>query len=254
MENQIVDEFLGIFNFTDELLNALGFFEREYRLSLKGEKDKYAGNNEQWDNASNFIRDALKIAKIDYYEAPGEAAFYGPKLDILIKDAVDREWQISTIQVDFLLPERFNIEYVNEQGEKERPYMLHRAPLGSRERILALLIEQYKGAFPVWLSPVQIEILPISDNQLEYASKIKELFFKEGLRVEINTKDSTIGAKIRDAQLKKVPYMFILGEKEEEKEQVSVRIRSGEQHNGLDTDKVLEKINNIYLTRSLKLW
>ena len=253
-EEQIVDEFLGIFNFTDQLLNALGFFERKYRLSLKGEKDKYAGNAEQWDKASDFIRDALKIAKIDYYEAPGEAAFYGPKLDILIKDAVDREWQISTIQVDFLLPERFNIEYVNESGEKERPYMLHRAPLGSRERILALLIEQYKGAFPVWLAPVQIEILPISDKQLDYAQEIKDLFFKKGLRVEVNMKDSTIGAKIREAQVKKVPYMFILGEKEAESGQVSVRVRSGEQHNGLKADEVLEKILDIYLTRSLKLW
>jgi len=254
-EDQVVDEFIGIFNFTDTLLNGLGLIDRRYRLSLKGEgRDKYAGNNDQWDKATDLIRQALNNAGIEYEEAPGEAAFYGPKLDILFKDAVDREWQISTIQVDFLLPERFNIEYINEEGEKERPYMLHRAPLGSRERILALLIEQYKGAFPVWLSPIQIEILPITDKQIDYAQKIKDTFMKKGLRVEINDKDSTIGAKIRDAQLSKVPYMFILGEKEEKAEEISVRLRTGEQHNGLKIEEVLDKINNMYLTRSLKLW
>lgn len=255
MENQVVEEFIGIFNFTDQLLNTLGLFDRKYRLSLKGEGgDKYAGNNDQWDKVSELIKEALKVAKIDYEEVLGEAAFYGPKLDILFKDALNREWQLSTIQVDFLLPERFEIEYISEKGDKERPYMLHRAPLGSRERILALLIEHYKGAFPVWLAPLQIEILPISDKQMEYAQEIRDMFFKNGLRVEVNTKDSTIGAKIRESQMKKVPYMFILGEKEVDKNQVSVRLRSGEQYNGLETEEVLEKITNIYLTRSLKLW
>lgn len=254
-EDQVVDEFIGIFNFTDKLLNGLGLNDRRYRLSLRGGGEgKYAGNNEQWDKASEFIRKALKTSKIDYEEVEGEAAFYGPKLDVLIKDALDREWQLSTIQVDFLLPERFEIEYINEEGEKERPYMLHRAPLGSRERVLALLIEHYKGAFPVWLSPVQIEILPISDKQLDYAYKIKDMFFEEGLRVEINEKDSTIGAKIRDSQLSKVPYMFILGEKEQEAGEISVRLRSGEQHNNLKIEEALDKIKNMYLTRSLKLW
>lgn len=230
-EDQVVEEFLKVFEFTDTLLTGLGLEKHIHRLSLKGdEKDKYAGNDDQWQKATKLIRTALQKAGIDCEEAEGEAAFYGPKLDILFKDSLGREWQISTIQVDFLLPERFDLSYIDENGQQKRPFMIHRAPLGSRERIMAILLEHFAGAFPTWLAPVQVKILPITDKNLGYANEVNIKLRNEEIRSEVDARSETLQAKIRDAQLQKVPYMLIVGDKEESSSTVSERGRSGKDY------------------------
>jgi threonyl-tRNA synthetase len=253
-ENQVVQEFLNVFNFTHQLLDGLGLKNYWHRLSLKGEeKEKYAGNDKQWEKATELIRQALSEAKLEHKEAPGEAAFYGPKLDIIFNDSIGRDWQISTIQVDFLLPERFDLNYINNEGNKERPYMIHRAPLGSRERIMAVLIEHYAGNFPVWLSPVQVKVLPITDRNLDYTQKVVNKLKEDDIRVEIDDRSETLGAKIRDAQKEKVPYMLILGDKEESAKQISVRIRSGEVLNNFELEKFIEKVKDKIKSKALDL-
>jgi len=227
-EDQVIDEFLNVFKLTHTLLTGLGLTNYRYRLSLRGkEKKKYAGNDKQWEKATQLIREALKKAKIDFTEAPGEAAFYGPKLDIIFTDSLDRDWQISTIQVDFLLPERFDLSYTNAEGKKEKPYMIHRAPLGSRERIMAILTEHYLGNFPLWLSPVQAKILPITERNTDYAGDILTKLKEANIRAEIDARQETLGAKIRDAQLEKAAYILIIGDKEEKEKTISVRKRNG---------------------------
>ena len=254
-EEQVVEEFIKVFDFTKKLLKGLGLSKYEHYLSIRGdEKDKYAGNEKQWDKATGFIREALKKAKLKYIEKPGEAAFYGPKLDIVFKDSLGRDVQISTVQVDFLLPERFNLTYIDKNNKEVQPYMIHRAPLGSRERILAILLEHYSGAFPVWLAPVQAVIIPITEKQEKYAKKVAKSFSEKNLRVEVDDRSETMQAKIRDAQLQKVPYMLIVGKREEEKKQVSVRLRNNKDLGAKKFDQVILKINEMRLTKSLQLW
>jgi threonyl-tRNA synthetase len=254
-KDQVVEVFGEVVDLVEGLFKGFGLENYGFRLSLKdNSKDKYAGNDKQWEEAANMIRKALDQKGKKYFEAPGEAAFYGPKLDIIFNDAFGREWQISTVQVDFLLPERFNMEYVNERGEKEQPMMIHRAPLGSRERIIAILIEHFGGAFPVWLSPVQAKVIPIADKHNDYAQKIAKELKDAGLRVEIDDRSETMQAKIRDAQVQKIPYMIVVGDKEAQSNQVSVRLRTGETHNAIDLQQAVDKMRNIYLTKSLNLW
>ncbi len=197
----------------------------KYRLSLrdKNNKEKYIDNDEMWETAESQLREILKELNIDFYEAEGEAAFYGPKIDIQIKTALNHDITIPTCQLDFALPERFDLEYIGEDGKAHRPVVIHRAILGSSDRFISFLLEETKGNLPVWIAPVQVKILPITDDQQEYAYSLKERFVAKGLRVEVDDRNEKTGYKIREAQLSKVPYMLIVGKKEVEENKVSVR-------------------------------
>jgi threonyl-tRNA synthetase len=197
----------------------------KYRLSLrdKNNKEKYIDNDKMWETAENQLRAILKELNIEFYEAEGEAAFYGPKIDIQIKTALNHDVTIPTCQLDFALPERFDLSYINENGEKERPVVIHRAVLGSSDRFISFLIEETKGHFPLWLAPVQVKVLSMGDNQVEYAKQVVSKLASKNIRVELDDRAEKIGYKIREAQLEKVPYMLILGQKEVESNTVGVR-------------------------------
>ena len=199
----------------------------KYRLSLrdKANKEKYIDNDEMWETAESQLREILKELNIDFYEAEGEAAFYGPKIDIQIRTALNHDVTIPTCQLDFALPERFELEYIGEDGKAHRPVVIHRAILGSSDRFISFLLEETKGNLPVWVAPVQVKILPITDNQHEYAYKVKEVLQAKGIRVEVDDRNEKTGYKIREAQLQKIPYMLIVGEKEVEGNTVSIRSR-----------------------------
>ena len=199
----------------------------KYRLSLrdKANKEKYIDNDEMWETAESQLREILKELNIDFYEAEGEAAFYGPKIDIQIRTALNHDVTIPTCQLDFALPERFELEYIGEDGKAHRPVVIHRAILGSSDRFISFLLEETKGNLPVWIAPVQVKILPITDNQHEYAYKVKEILQEKGIRVEVDDRNEKTGYKIREAQLQKIPYMLIVGEKEVEGNTVSIRSR-----------------------------
>ncbi len=197
----------------------------KYRLSLrdKNNKEKYIDNDEMWETAENQLREILTELNIDFYEAEGEAAFYGRKIDIQIKTELNHDITIPTCQLDFALPERFELEYIGEDGKEHRPVVIHRAILGSSDRFIAFLLEETKGNLPVWLAPTQVKILPITDNQHDYCYKLKEKFTKKGLRVKVDDRNEKIGYKIREAQLEKIPYMLVIGQKEVEENKLSVR-------------------------------
>ena len=199
----------------------------KYRLSLrdKANKEKYIDNDEMWETAESQLREILKELNIDFYEAEGEAAFYGPKIDIQIRTALNHDVTIPTCQLDFALPERFELEYIGEDGKAHRPVVIHRAILGSSDRFISFLLEETKGNLPVWVAPVQVKILPITDNQHEYAYRVKEELQAKGIRVEVDDRNEKTGYKIREAQLQKIPYMLIVGEKEVEGNTVSIRSR-----------------------------
>ena len=205
-------------------------FERDrfaFRLSLrdKANTEKYIDNDEMWETAEDQLRQILKELEIDFYEAEGEAAFYGPKIDIQIKTALGHDVTIPTCQLDFALPERFDLKYVGQDGEDHRPVVIHRAILGTSDRFISFLLEETKGNLPVWVAPVQVKVLPIADSHIEYANKVKEELQKAGIRVEVDTRQEKIGYKIREAQLSKTPYMLIIGDKEKEANSVGVRSR-----------------------------
>ena len=199
----------------------------QYRLSLrdKNNKEKYIDNDEMWETAESQLRDILKELNIDFYEAEGEAAFYGPKIDIQIKTALNHDVTIPTCQLDFALPERFELEYIGEDGKAHRPVVIHRAILGSSDRFISFLLEETKGMLPLWVAPVQVKILPITDNQHEYAFDLKEKLVAKGIRVEVDDRNEKTGYKIREAQLQKIPYMLVVGEKEASSITVAVRSR-----------------------------
>jgi len=243
-EDQVVDEFLGVFDYMIYLLKIFGLNNYYLRLGLRSPKEKYLGNDEVWQKAEKEIIKAIEKKKIDFVKSEGDAAFYGPKLDIVIKDALGREWQCGTIQVDFMLPERFGLEYVDEKGKTKRPAVIHRAPLGSLERFVAILIEHYAGAFPLWLSPVQLKVLPVSQKFTDYALKIKEKLTENNLRAEIDIDNKPLGAKIREATLQKIPYMIIIGEKEVNNEKITVRTREGKDLGQLEVNQFIESLKS----------
>ena len=222
----------------------------KYRLSLrdKANKEKYIDNDEMWETAESQLREILKELNIDFYEAEGEAAFYGPKIDIQIRTALNHDVTIPTCQLDFALPERFELEYIGEDGKAHRPVVIHRAILGSSDRFISFLLEETKGNLPVWVAPVQVKILPITDNQHEYAYKVKEELQAKGIRVEVDDRNEKTGYKIREAQLQKIPYMLIVGEKEVEGNTVSIRSREegdiGAKSVEEFTKEILEKIDS----------
>ncbi len=243
--DQVKDEFLRVMDIINIIFKALGFDKFEAQISLrdKTNHDKYIGSDENWEKAENAIIEACKEkglnAKIEY----GEAAFYGPKLDFMVRDAIGRKWQLGTIQVDYNLPERFNLEYTGEDNKKHRPVMIHRAPFGSMERFVAVLIEHTGGKFPLWLTPVQVAILPISEKFNGYAHKILEYFNVQGVRAEIDERNEKIGRKIRDNELQRIPYMLVVGEKEAENGEVAVR-KQGEGDKGtMKYEDFAEKID-----------
>lgn len=216
----------------------------KYRLSLrdKENKEKYIDNDEMWETAESQLRAILKELNIDFYEAKGEAAFYGPKIDIQIKTALNHDVTIPTCQLDFALPERFELEYIGEDGAKHRPVVIHRAILGTSDRFISFLLEETKGALPLWLSPVQVKVLSIADRHIEYAKKVVSKLASENLRVEIDDRSEKIGYKIREAQLQKIPYMLIIGDKEVEQNQVGVRSRSDGDIGAMSLEDFISKI------------
>ena len=222
----------------------------KFRLSLrdKANKEKYIDNDEMWETAESQLREILTELNIDFYEAEGEAAFYGPKIDIQIRTALNHDVTIPTCQLDFALPERFNLEYIGEDGKAHRPVVIHRAILGSSDRFISFLLEETKGALPLWIAPTQAKILPISDAQLEYARKIEEEYRKAGIRIEVDDRNEKIGYKIREAQLQKIPYMLVVGDKEIEANAVAVRSRKegdlGQVNKEEFLERMKEEINN----------
>ncbi len=222
---QVEEEIGGVLELTFELLDAFGF--SDYSIALSTRPEKYVGDLEMWDHATNSLRGALDQRGLPFTVDDGGGAFYGPKIDINITDALGRAWQCTTVQFDFNLPERFDLTYQDDQGGRSRPYMVHRAILGSMERFLGVLIEHYGGAFPVWLAPVQTVVIPIADRHREYAESVRAKLDSSGFRVEVDSRNERMNQKIRTAQLQKVPYMLVVGDREAEAGAVAVRQRDG---------------------------
>ena len=241
--SQAKDEFLIVWDIVHEFYKSFGF-ELQVRLSRHDPKhmEKYLGDEKKWQSAEKVLSDIIKDKKVKALDGLGEAAFYGPKLDFLAKDSIGREWQVATIQLDMNMPERFDLSCINEKGEKERIVMIHAAIMGSIERFLSITIEHYAGAFPLWLSPVQAAILPISDNQNKWADRVSKELTANGVRTEINSNNETLGKKIRQAELQKIPYLLIVGEKEEKAETVAVRQRGVGDLGQMKINKFIEKI------------
>jgi len=225
--DQMPEEIDRVLQFSLNILRAFGFSEFQAYLSTRN-PEKAAGTPEQWEAPTKALRQALIRAEVPYQVDEGEATFYGPKIDIKVKDALGREWQLSTIQFDFTLPERFDLKYIGDDGQEHRPYMIHRALLGSMERFMGVLIEHHAGAFPVWLAPVQAVLIPIADRHLPYAREVAAQLKAEGIRAEVDDRGERMNAKIRDAQKQKIPYMLVVGDREVENRQVALRKRSGE--------------------------
>ena len=249
-EEQVTNEFMNVMDYAFYFLKAFGISDYYMQLSVRDpkNKDKYLGSDAVWKNAEDKIKKAVSLKKVKFTVKEGEAAFYGPKLDFIIKDALGREWQCGTIQIDFSLPERFKLEYIDEKGEIKRPVVIHRAIAGSLERFFAILVEHYAGAFPLWLSPIQLAILPVSDKFQDYALKIKNVLLKNNIRAELNLDNKTLGSKIRESTLQKVPYMVIIGERELESYKVnkvykvSVRTREGKDLGLVNLYQFIEKL------------
>ena len=238
---QIEDEILRVLDFSLDLLRGFGFEEFKIELSVRDPKrpEKYAGADTMWEQAEISLVQALEARNLPYERMEGEAVFYGPKIDIKIKDALGRAWQCTTIQFDFNLPERFDMVYIGEDGKEHRPYMVHRALLGSLERFFGVLVEHYAGAFPVWLSPVQVVLIPIADRHVEYARSVAGQLQAAGLRVEVDDSGERMQAKIRDAQMQKVPYMLVVGDREMGAGQVNLRMRDGNVPGAMPVDDFL---------------
>ena len=243
--DQIKEEVAKVVKLILDVYKDFGFEDYAFRLSLrdKNDKHKYFDDDEMWEKAESELREILTELGLDFYEAEGEAAFYGPKLDVQLKSAIGHDVTVSTCQLDFLLPERFELEYIGEDGKAHRPVVIHRAILGSLDRFMAFLIEETKGAFPTWLAPLQVKVLPISDKHLEYANKVKKALEEKDVRVEVDERAEKIGYKIREAQLQKIPYMLVVGDKEEESKEVGVRNRKDGDLGAMKLEAFVSKIN-----------
>ncbi len=226
--DQIESEFSLALNLIREVLDTYQFSDYRVRLSLRGSEGKYVQDDKKWELATKALKSALDANGVAYEAVEGEAAFYGPKADFLARDVIGREWQLSTIQVDFIQPARLGLEYIGEDGQPHTPVVLHRAVTGSTERFLGVLIEHFAGAFPVWLNPVQAQIIPIADRHVAYAQEVQQKLKAAGIRAEVDSSSERMQAKIRAAQLQKIPYMLVVGDKEQEAGAVAVRLRSGE--------------------------
>ena len=240
-EEQIGQEFTLALNLIREVLNHYRFSDYKVRLSLRGEGGKYVQDEARWAKAEAALRASLDANQVDYFEAVGEAAFYGPKADFLARDVLGREWQLSTIQVDFIQPARLNLTYIGEDGAEHTPVVIHRAVTGATERFMGVIIEHFAGAFPVWLAPVQALLIPIADRHVPYANEVADKLKEAGLRVEVDDRGERMNAKIRDAQNQKIPYMLVVGDKEATQGQVALRLRSGENPGPISLEAFLEK-------------
>ena len=242
---QLDKEFLSVVDLILTVFKSLQLKNFKARLSFRDpESDKYIGSDEAWEKAESAIRKAVQTLGMDYFEAPGEAAFYGPKLDFIFQDALEREWQLGTVQVDYNLPERFELEYVAEDGNRKRPVMIHRAPFGSLERLIGILIEEYAGDFPLWLAPVQIRLLPVSDSQLDYAKEVTAKMQLLGIRAETDTSGERLGKMIRNAETAKIPVMAVVGAKEMEGNSLSIRTRATGDLGVISVEEVVAKLEN----------
>ena len=240
---QLDKEFLSVVDLILTVFKSLQLKNFKARLSFRDpESDKYIGSDEAWEKAQSAIRKAVQTLGMDYFEAPGEAAFYGPKLDFIFQDALEREWQLGTVQVDYNLPERFELEYVAEDGNRKRPVMIHRAPFGSLERLIGILIEEYAGDFPLWLAPVQIRLLPVSDSQLDYAKEVTAKMQLLGIRAETDTSGERLGKMIRNAETEKIPVMAVVGAKEMETNSLSIRTRATGDLGAISVEEVVAKL------------
>ena len=238
--DQIADEVSGVLDLTFHLLRKFEFSEFEVMLATRPEKS--VGSDEEWELATNSLRDTLDQRGMDYQVDRGGGVFYGPKIDIHIRDAIGRLWQCTTVQFDFNLPRRFDISYIGEDGQEHRPYMVHRALFGSLERFMGMLIEHYGGAFPTWLAPVQAVIVPIADRHHAYAEKVAAVLTEAGVRVENDTRNQRMNLKIRGATVQKIPYMLIVGDREEAAEAVGVRLRGGEDLGAVPLEELTKRI------------
>ena len=244
--DQIKEEVARVVQLILAVYKDFGFKDYRFRLSLrdKNDKHKYFDDDEMWEKAESQLREILVELGLNFYEAEGEAAFYGPKLDVQLKSAVGHDVTVSTCQLDFLLPERFELEYIGQDGEKHRPVVIHRAILGTFDRFMCFLIEETKGAFPLWLAPTQVKVLTISDKQIDYAKKVEEVLQEKYIRVSVDDRSEKIGYKIREAQLQKVPYMLVIGDKEIEANAVGVRSRTDGDIGQMKLDEFVDKIVN----------
>jgi threonyl-tRNA synthetase len=251
--DQVRSEIINCVEFAFDLLRAFGFEEFKIELSVRGSDStkKYLGSDEEWENAERALVDALNAQNLPYERMEDEAAFYGPKIDIKVKDSIGRLWQLTTVQFDFNLPKRFQLEYIGEDNRPHQPIMIHRALFGSMERFFGVLIEHYAGAFPMWLAPVQATVLPITDRINDYAQKVAVQLRDAGLRVEVNVRSDKIGAKIRDAQLQKIPFMLVLGDREMEEDKVAVRERTKGDIGAMSLDEFKEMAARLVTTRAL---
>ncbi len=240
---QLDSEFLNVVDLILSVFNKLQLKNFKARLSFRDPtSDKYIGSDEVWDKAENAIRRAVEHLGMNFFEGIGEAAFYGPKLDFIFQDALEREWQLGTVQVDYNLPERFDLEYVAEDGSRKRPVMIHRAPFGSLERLIGILIEEYAGDFPLWLAPVQVRLLPVSEVQLDFAKEVAAKMRAQGIRAEVDTSGDRLGKLIRNAEKEKIPVMAVVGAKEVETNSLSIRTRANGELGTIAVGEVLDKI------------
>ena len=243
---QIKDEIKGVANLIDQVYSLFGF---KYHVELSTRPEDSMGSDEDWEMATDGLRDALDELGLPYVVNEGDGAFYGPKIDFHLEDCIGRTWQCGTIQLDFQLPQRFELEYTGADGEKHRPIMIHRVAFGSIERFIGILIEHFAGAFPTWLAPVQVKVLPISDKYMDYAEKVTKELFDAGIRAEVDTRSEKIGYKIREAQTQKIPYMLVVGQKEAEEGTVSVRSRFAGDEGSSTLDVFMDKIKKEIASR-----
>jgi threonyl-tRNA synthetase len=243
-EDQLVQEFKNVIDLVLHVFKSLGFEDFTAQISLrdKGQKEKYIGSDEIWKIAEEAIIEATEEKELNYRIEYGEAAFYGPKLDFMVKDALNREWQLGTIQVDYNLPERFNLSYKNQNNELVRPVMIHRAPFGSLERFIAILIEHTGGIFPLWLATNQIKLIAVGDKHKNYTQKVSNLLEKSEIRASTDLRNETVGKKIREAEKSKIPFMGIIGDKEVNNQTISIRVKGGEEVGEMDIDKLINFI------------
>ncbi len=252
--DQLEEEFIGVVSLIQHVFETMGFHDFRARLGTNDpNSDKYAGEPEMWGKGVEAIRKAADKVGMKYTVEEGEAAFYGPKLDFIFRDVLKREWQLGTVQVDFLLPERFDIEYTGEDGHKHRPVMIHRAPFGSMERFVGILIEHFNGAFPLWLAPVQVMMVPIADRHIPYANEVAAQLRAAGLRVDVDDSSERMNKKIRSAQLMKIPYMLVVGDKEQEDGAVAVRTRDNVNHGATAVAEFVDRATTLVTTKSMEL-
>ena len=242
-QDQLKDELCSVIELIQYVFKVMGFQDFTTQLSFRDDNsEKYGGDISLWEKAQIEIKEAADLMKLNYTIEEGEAAFYGPKIDFMVKDVLGRKWQLGTVQIDYVMPERFDLEYIGSDGQKHRPVVIHRAPFGSLERFIGVLIEHFAGDFPLWLAPIQVAVIPVSQNYIDYARLVADELKESGIRLEVDERNEKIGYKIRDWETQKVPYMLIVGEKEKEANTVSVRKHKEGDKGSLALSEFIDKI------------